>query len=286
MAGTCQDRIFFECSIKSISSICRYIDDVFMTTNLPIDQMHILLDIANRKDENIRITRSLGTTIEFLDVSVHNNQGQLKTTVFHKPAAEPYIVPFLSDHPRHIHRNAIKGVLFRAVRLCSNVEDFDRERLNIELTLLLNGYPPRFISYHFKRFFEQNHAHLLMEQLDTDVYRELHHKLIVQPTRRERQQRDIITDQVQSSTEEIQSRQQDRNKKEIRIPFTFESGPMLHFKRELYHLWKKYYNYDGSPMNNVPLQITTRSNKSLSQLLIKKKPPRSLLVNMAPTNVT
>jgi hypothetical protein len=133
-----------------------------MTTNLPSDQINELLDTANTKDENIRISRSIGSTVEFLDVSIHNSQGQLKTTVFHKPAAEPYIVPFLSDHPRHVHRNTIKGALFRAVRLCSNVEDFDKERLSIKLTLLLNGYPPRFVSYHFKQFFEQNQAMSLL----------------------------------------------------------------------------------------------------------------------------
>src|SRR5689334_7473100 len=102
-----------------------------MTTNLSLDEINKLLDGENAKDENIRITRSIGTAINFLDVSVINNQGQLKTTVYHKPAAEPYIMPFLSDHPHYIHRNLIKTALFRAVRLCSNVEDFDKERLNI-----------------------------------------------------------------------------------------------------------------------------------------------------------
>ncbi len=73
--------------------------------------------------------------------------------MFHKPAAEPYIVPFLSDHPRHVHRNTIKGALFRAVRLCSDVDDFDKEQLKIELMLLLNGYPLELVSYYFKQFF-------------------------------------------------------------------------------------------------------------------------------------
>ncbi len=72
-------------------------------------------------------------------------------------------MPFLSDHPHHIHRNIIKGALFRAVRLRSDVEDFNKERLNIELTLLLNGYPPKFVSYNFKRFFEQNNVISLIE---------------------------------------------------------------------------------------------------------------------------
>ncbi|CAF1403704.1 unnamed protein product [Adineta steineri] len=56
----------------------RYIDDVFMTTTLPLNQINILLDGANNTDENINITRSVGLTAQFLDVFLFNNQGQLK----------------------------------------------------------------------------------------------------------------------------------------------------------------------------------------------------------------
>ena len=241
-----------------------------MTTNLSLEGINQLLDNADSRDPNIRLTRSIGTTVEFLDVCVHNSQGQLTTTVFHKPAAEPYIVPFLSDHPRRIHRNVIRGALFRVVRLCSDVQDFNRERLNTELTLILNGYPPRFVAYHFKRFFEANNAVALIEQLDNDLYRELHLKLIHQPTRRDRQR-------YSTSSSEIPQSYQSWNKKEIRATYTFESGPMLHFKRELHRLWKQYYVYDGSPANSITLKIGTRTNKSLSQLLIRQKPAKSIL---------
>ncbi|CAF1385952.1 unnamed protein product [Adineta steineri] len=247
----------------------RYIDDVFMTTNLSVDQINLLLDRANGKDENIHISRSIGSTIEFLDVLVNNNHGQLHTSVYHKPAAEPYIVPFLSDHPRYIHRNTIKGALFRAVRLCSNVEDFDKERLNIELMLLLNGYPPKFVSYHFKQFFEQHHVMSLMNELNDDIYRELHHRLIIQPTYRERERERQVC-----------------NKKEIRVLFAFESGPKLQLKRELYRLWKKYYIYEGSLVNDVKLKFSSKSNKSLNELLIRKKPPRSMLITNHTTTST
>lgn len=43
-------------------------------------------------------------------------------------------LPFSSEHSRRTHANTIKGALLRAIRLCSNVEDFDSERLQIELT--------------------------------------------------------------------------------------------------------------------------------------------------------
>jgi len=125
-----------------------------MTTN-SLNQINILLNRTEKEDENIRITCLFGSTIEFLDVLVNNDHRQLKTSVFHKPAAEPYLLPYLSEHPRHIHCNTIKGALFRAIRLCSHAEDFDHERLHIELKLLLNGYPLKFITYRFKRFFKQ-----------------------------------------------------------------------------------------------------------------------------------
>ena len=260
---------------------------MFMTTN-SLDEINTLLNRMERSDENIQINRSLGSTVEFLGVRVSNNQGQLETSVFHRPEVQPYIVPFSSDHPRHIHRNIIRSALFRAVRLCSKVEDFDHERLNIELKLLLNGYPPRFIAYHIRQFFQQSNALSLMDQLDTDIYRELHQKLLYQLTRRERQQRrqEFIFEQEQRSSERNQSSTQlDGNRKNIRVHFHYESGPMLNFKSQLRRLWKKYYIYDGSPINNVKLTIATQINKSLSQLFIKNKPPKSMLNNTNSFNV-
>ncbi len=55
--------------------------------------------------------------------------------------------------------------------------------------------------------------------------------------------------------------QKNSDRSTINIHFTFESGPMLQFNRELRHLWEKYYVYPGSLMNNVRLQIGTHSNK-------------------------
>ena len=88
MVGLLYNRFYFIDS--NISFLNRYIDDVFMTTN-SLHQINVQLNKIEKKDENIRITRSIGSTVEFLDVLVENNNGQLRTSVFHKPAAEPYI---------------------------------------------------------------------------------------------------------------------------------------------------------------------------------------------------
>ncbi|CAF4331924.1 unnamed protein product, partial [Rotaria sordida] len=75
----------------------RYIDDVFMTTNLTHDQIKAKLENVHRKDPNIRISYSIQSTIDFLDVTVSNEGGHLKTSIFHKSAAEPYVLPYTSD---------------------------------------------------------------------------------------------------------------------------------------------------------------------------------------------
>ncbi|CAF4145889.1 unnamed protein product [Rotaria sordida] len=147
----------------------RYIDDVFMTTNLTHDQLKAKLENAHRKDPNIRISYSIQSTIDFLDVTVSNEGDHLKTSIFHKSAAEPYVLPYTSDHPRHVF------------------QDFDMERIHIDLSFLLNEYPPSFISKHFHRFFEINQAMSVFERLDSQVYRQLHQQLLHKPTRREQQ---------------------------------------------------------------------------------------------------
>ncbi|CAF3332147.1 unnamed protein product [Rotaria sp. Silwood2] len=104
----------------------RYIDDIFMTSNEPINNIKALLDRENEKDPNIKINYTIHESVEFLDVLIENIQGQLKTSVFRKPAAEPYMLPYTSDRPRYIHSNTIHTALFCGIRLCSDAETFDQ----------------------------------------------------------------------------------------------------------------------------------------------------------------
>jgi hypothetical protein len=83
--------------------------------------------------------RQLGASVSFLDVFVENKNGTLITSVHHKEAAEPYLVPFKSDHPRHVFANIIDGTLIRAIRYSSTLSLFNREQRFIKLMLLYNG---------------------------------------------------------------------------------------------------------------------------------------------------
>ncbi len=100
--------------------------------------MKKLLEKANRFHPNIKLEYHIGKSIPFLDVLINNDNGTLTSSVYHKRSAEPAVVSFLSDHPRHVFRNVIHTALMRAVRYSSTFEAFNNERRSIRLMLLYN----------------------------------------------------------------------------------------------------------------------------------------------------
>jgi hypothetical protein len=246
-----------------------------MTTNSSYDEIKSELDKANKSDRNIEITYTIHSTVEFLDVLVQNTNGRLLTSIFHKPAAEPYILPYTSDHPRHVHRNIPFAALLRAARICSNVHDFNMERVRIDMSLLLNEYPPAFITEHSNRIFEKFNVMVLLQRLDADVYQELHQKLLYQPTRREQLQQANITEigqlPVSLTTKKVW------NPNIMYATYYFETGPRIAFKRKVLTWWKKYYGKPGSKVAHVQLKFATKTNRTLENFFVHKKPPREML---------
>ena len=76
-----------------------------MATNETINGINIELEKAEKKDVNIEIDQIDRESVNFLDITVINDNGHLRTSVYHKPTTEPYILPYTSGQPRHIHYN-------------------------------------------------------------------------------------------------------------------------------------------------------------------------------------
>jgi hypothetical protein len=117
----------------------RYIDDAFFTWNLSETALRKLLKESNNLHLNIKLTENIGPSVPFLDILLTNNSGTLSTSVYHKPSAEPTVVPYSSDHPRHVFKNIVQSALCRAVRYSSTFEAFNIERCLVRLKLLYNG---------------------------------------------------------------------------------------------------------------------------------------------------
>jgi len=153
-----------------------------MTINETIDEIKRELDKAQMKGINIKINYKIDISIDFLDVTITNENSQLRTSIDYKLAAEPYILPYTSTHPRHIHRNIPYAALLRAARICSNVQDFNSECIHSGMSLLSNNYPPNFISKQFYRFFQLNSAMPIWKQLNEQIYHRLLQISLNQPT--------------------------------------------------------------------------------------------------------
>ena len=155
------------------------------------------------------------------------------------------------------------------------------------MILLLNGYPPKFIKDHFKRFFRLNKVMSVFTLLDATQYEILHQKLLHLPTRREKKclRTRMNNEDIGGGGERLNEKndpdaKKQWNRKILMLPYTFEDGPLLEFKHEFRKLWAKHYVYRGSLMKDVRLMITALSNPSLNDLLVHKKPSRSLLSKM------
>ena len=264
-------------SVTKFFLIIRYIDDIFMTTNRSIEEINVELHKAQNKDMNINIESTINTSVHFLDVTITNENGQLRTSLFHKPTTEPYILPYTSDHPHHVRRNIPYAALLRAARICSHVNDFNTECIRIDMSLLLNHYPPNFIKKQFHRFFHLNNALPVFNELNEEVYHRLHNQSLYQPTRREKQLGSIIQDPVRNPMV-LQPKIWNSN---VMYPrYLFDTGLTAHLSKQIYTWWKTYYAFPGSPVENVKVRIVSNMNGTLESFLIHKKPPREILTKM------
>lgn len=139
IAGKLSINFIFQSVFLVFCYINRFIDDIFFTSNESKETIERSLKEANDFHPNIKLEGTISQTVSFLDLQITNNKGNLSSSVYHKPAAEPCVVPFISDHPRHVFPNIIQTALVRAVRYSSTLEIFQKEYRYIRLMLLYNG---------------------------------------------------------------------------------------------------------------------------------------------------
>lgn len=240
---------FFERNI--VKQICnsgglylRYIDDIFITVNWP--QRHLLkqIDKWNVFDSNIELKAQAGQSINFLDLSIENINGELFTNVYHKPSHELYYLPFNSVHPMHMKSNIPFEMLIRAIKYCSNFDTFLNERENLRLTLLLNKYPSQFIDKHFNRALQKYNTN---QPLNKDNYNTIRKKIIYAPKKEK-----ISIDY----------------RKTIFIHFTYCLN-MKTFPSKFHTLWRKYFN--ESPISDIMPVLGTRNTYNLQRRLVQNK---------------
>ena len=110
----------------------RYVDDTFLLFK-SAEHIEKFRSYLNCQHPNIKFTSEIeeNTSISFLDIKITRDCNSFTTSVYRKPTFSGVFTNFESFIP--ISNKYNKTLLYRAVRLCSNVELFHREILKLKI---------------------------------------------------------------------------------------------------------------------------------------------------------
>ena len=237
---------------RTCSIYYRYIDDLFIMSNVHADILQGLVRFWNRLDENIEFSETIGQTAEYLDIRLENIEGRLVSEVYHKPAHEPYFLPFTSVHNEHIKRNIPFGALIRAVRYSSTYTAFKREEAHICMALLLNKYPMGFILKQLERVPRTFQCPIPTRKNYSEI-----RKIFLNVADGDRRKAGIDFEVS------------------ILCHFSFCKG-MYDFPTRFHKLWDDCFA--DTPICNMKPIVGSRRLNNLQEYLVNKKPAKSLLI--------
>jgi hypothetical protein len=147
----------------------------------------------------------------------------------------------------------------RAVRYCTSVEDFHRERVYLEATCLTNGYTLAFVEERIQAFFTRFDVATLRLILDPHVYRQLRHRLF-----------NFMSEQQRAADKNEELEKHDRI---ARLSYRYEYGQRHAFDRQLRDILSKHLDVPDQPAQyKMKLVVTTKQHYSLNGLLSAQKP--------------
>ena len=163
MAGL-EKRIFEEFQLEPFLWL-RFLDDIFCIWTHGEEKLIEFFNYLNNFHETIKFTMEKSTTmINFLDVTVTNDNGKLTTDLYTKPTdTHQYL------HAKSCHRSSTKraipyGQAVRIKRICSN-ENTLKERLNeLEHWLLKRGYESENVRPEIERVYDRSREDLLRKR--------------------------------------------------------------------------------------------------------------------------
>ncbi|CAF1429918.1 unnamed protein product [Rotaria sordida] len=236
----------------------RYKDTGLLTWNSPIDQLQTLFNkLEQELDSNLQMTTFISSDVHFLHAAIENRKGSLHTHVHHDSTIQPFLLPYEHSHPRLFHRQWFRAALIRAGQYCSSFEDFEDERLYIELTFLANGYLLDFIKYHIKRFLTRFNPN---EQKPMNVNRSTYLSFRNELFRCiDQQKRDLFEEQ-----------QLQKNHQLIQLHYLFDWGSRCQFNKKFYQYWSTILEQDPEfKKYRLKIKLNTKHCYSSNTLLAR-----------------
>ncbi|CAF1285263.1 unnamed protein product [Rotaria sp. Silwood1] len=249
---------------QNIELFGRYKDRIFFTWNKSTAiALETFLEDLREKHRNIRFQKLIGTTVSFLNAYIENRQGQLYTRVHHDSNMQRYILPYVIGHTKSSHSDWLFFALIRAVYYCTSVDDFQQERVYLELTYLINGYSVLFVETHVKFFFNHFSSETMRfsyNQNSYDQFRQQWFKFI--------EQRHELSQQLQKL---------DDTNCLFQFHYIYDFGPKCRFNRDFRQLWHQYFQQHPTlSEENCKIILNAKNFHSLNTLLGMDKPALTL----------
>ena len=178
--------------------------------------------------------------------------------MYHHPILQSYTLPYVVGHSKVQHSHWLRYALIRAVCYCSSVEDFNQERIYLELTYLANGYSLLFVETHVQHFLNHFHAEDIRYSLDRSMYDKFR-----------RQWFDFMASQ-REITHKLQETDDDGHL--LRLNYLYEYGQKSEFNRRFHRLWTKHFHdHPKLSEQHSTIVLSTKHMHSLNTLLTQQK---------------
>ncbi|CAF4958577.1 unnamed protein product [Rotaria sp. Silwood1] len=249
---------------QSIELFGRYKDQLFFTWNKSTAlELETFIEDIREKHRNVRFQKLIGTSVSFLNAYVENRQGQLYTRTHYDPNMPRYTLPYVTGHTKSSYSDWLFFALIRAVCYCTLVDDFQQERVYLELTYLINGYSVLFVETHVKRFFNHFNSQTMRYAYNQIIYnnfREQWFKFI--------EQREELSQQLQKF---------DDTGCLFQFHYIYDFGPKCRFNREFQLLWHQYFQqHPNLSEEKCKIILKAKNFHSLNTLLGMEKSPFTL----------
>ncbi|CAF1383690.1 unnamed protein product [Rotaria sordida] len=210
----------------------RYNDIGFLTWNSSIEELQKIFDeLQQELDSNLQMTTFIGSDVHFFDAFIENQNGCLYTRIYRDSIRQPFLLSYTYSHPRLFHRQWFRAALIRAGQYCSSFEDFEEERLYLELTFLANGYSFDFVEYHLRQFFSHfNSKSNKPMNLNRFTYLSFRQELF------------RYVDQLKHDMEEEQELR--KHHRLIQLYYLFDWGSRCQFNEKFHKFWSDILEQD------------------------------------------
>ena len=157
----------------------RYKNQIFFTWNQSLNELGEILKVMTSKYDHLDFDIHIEEKLTYLDIYLENHHGLLYSRIHHRQNQQSYTLPYTPNgNSIRTHSHWLRSSLIRAVRYCTTMEDFNQERIYLEMTYLANGYSLEFIEKHMEHFFTFFDGKKLQHlPLDQRLYEKFRHRL-------------------------------------------------------------------------------------------------------------